>query len=64
MASTQNVIVVSVEYRIESLGFLYLGTPDAPGNQGLYDQLLAMKWIYNNIKNSKRLNHNMAAMSP
>ncbi len=51
LASTQNVIVASMEYRVESLGFLYLGTLDAPGNQGLYDQLLAIEWIYKNIKN-------------
>ncbi|CAF1331816.1 unnamed protein product [Adineta steineri] len=50
LATTQNVIVASMEYRVESLGFLYLGTPDAPGNQGLYDQLLAMEWIHKNIK--------------
>ncbi|CAF4803673.1 unnamed protein product [Rotaria sp. Silwood1] len=51
LASTQNVIVASMEYRVESLGFLYLGTSDAPGNQGLYDQLLAIEWIHKNIRN-------------
>ncbi|CAF1008313.1 unnamed protein product [Adineta steineri] len=51
LSSTQNVIVVSIEYRVDSLGFLYLGTSDAPGNQGLFDQLLAMEWIHKNIKN-------------
>jgi len=40
-----------MEYRVDSLGFLYLGTPDAPGNQGLYDQQLALEWIHKNIKN-------------
>ena len=49
LSATQNVIVVSIEYRVESLGFLYLGTPEAPGNQGLYDQQLALQWIQNNI---------------
>jgi acetylcholinesterase len=51
LSSTQNVIVISIEYRVDSLGFLYLGTSGAPGNQGLYDQLLAFEWIYKNIKN-------------
>lgn len=51
LASTQNVIVVSMEYRVESLGFLYLGTEDAPGNQGLHDQSMAIEWVYRNIRN-------------
>ncbi|CAF4832694.1 unnamed protein product, partial [Rotaria sp. Silwood2] len=51
LSSTQNVIVISIEYRIDSLGFLYLGTPDAPGNQGLFDQQLALEWIHKNIRN-------------
>jgi acetylcholinesterase len=50
LSGTQNVIVVSIEYRVESLGFLYLGTPDAPGNQGLHDQQLALQWIEKNMK--------------
>ena len=45
------MIVISIEYRVDSLGFLYLNTTDAPGNQGLYDQLLAFQWIHKNIKN-------------
>ena len=51
LASTQNVIVASMEYRVDSLGFLYLGTNDAPGNQGLHDQFLAIEWIHRNIRN-------------
>lgn len=49
LSATQNVIVVSIEYRVESLGFLYLGTDDAPGNQGFHDQILALEWIQKNI---------------
>ncbi|CAF1191477.1 unnamed protein product [Rotaria sp. Silwood1] len=51
LSSTQNVIVISIEYRVDSLGFLYLGTTDAPGNQGLFDQQLALEWIHKNIRN-------------
>lgn len=43
LAAEENVIVVSMQYRVASLGFLYLGTPDAPGNAGLHDQNLALR---------------------
>ena len=34
IASVEQVIVVSVQYRVASLGFLYFGTPEVPGNAG------------------------------
>lgn len=43
MAAEENVIVVSMQYRVASLGFLYLGTAEAPGNPGLFDQNLALR---------------------
>lgn len=46
MAAEENVIVVSMQYRVASLGFLYLGTEDAPGNAGLFDQYLALRYVY------------------
>ncbi|CAH1728832.1 unnamed protein product [Chironomus riparius] len=49
LAAEENVIVVSMQYRVASLGFLYLGTPDAPGNSGLFDQNLALRWVRDNI---------------
>ncbi|CAF0853533.1 unnamed protein product [Adineta steineri] len=49
LAATNDVIVVSMQYRLQSLGFLFLDRPDAPGNQGLYDQVLALEWIHHNI---------------
>ncbi|XP_076332894.1 acetylcholinesterase-like [Tachypleus tridentatus] len=48
-ASEENVIVVSMNYRVASLGFLYFGRPDSPGNAGLYDQLMALEWVRDNI---------------
>ncbi|KAK6019609.1 Carboxylesterase, partial [Ostertagia ostertagi] len=45
----ENVILVSMNYRVSVLGFLYLGKREAPGNMGLWDQQLALKWVHENI---------------
>lgn len=50
LASWGNVIVVSVNYRLGALGFLYLENENAIGNQGLHDQILALKWVQKNIQ--------------
>ncbi|XP_072179996.1 cholinesterase-like [Diadema setosum] len=50
LAAEQNVVVVSMNYRIGALGFLAVGHEDAPGNQGLLDQALAMQWVQDNIQ--------------
>ena len=46
-----NIVFVSMNYRLGSFGFLYADEKrdDAPGNVGLYDQLLAIKWVDDNI---------------
>ncbi|XP_064471257.1 acetylcholinesterase-like isoform X2 [Ornithodoros turicata] len=50
LASLGDVIVVTVNYRLGPLGFMNTLEPDSPGNQGLYDQYLAMRWVKDNVR--------------
>ena len=53
--ATRGVILVTINYRLGPLGFFshpYLTAENsygASGNQGIYDQLAAIKWIHDNI---------------
>ncbi|XP_054165706.1 acetylcholinesterase-like, partial [Oppia nitens] len=47
--ATHDVVVVSVNYRLGWLGFLFADEESAPGNVGLYDQTLALQWVRDNI---------------
>ncbi|XP_018319548.1 acetylcholinesterase-like isoform X2 [Agrilus planipennis] len=49
IVSEENIILVSMQYRVASLGFLYFGTSDVPGNAGLFDQMMAIQWVHDNI---------------
>ncbi|XP_023940279.1 juvenile hormone esterase-like [Bicyclus anynana] len=46
-----NVVVVTINYRLDSLGFLCLDTKEVPGNAGMKDQVAALRWVKTNIKN-------------
>uniref|UniRef100_A0A2A4JZ33 Carboxylic ester hydrolase n=1 Tax=Heliothis virescens TaxID=7102 RepID=A0A2A4JZ33_HELVI len=46
----KEVILVTLNYRLGPYGFMCLDVPDVPGNQGLKDQQLALKWIKDNIE--------------
>ncbi|KAM3967899.1 uncharacterized protein ACR2FA_011449 [Aphomia sociella] len=45
-----DIILVTINYRLGAYGFMCLDTPDIPGNQGLKDQVTALRWINNNIE--------------
>ncbi|CAK1546451.1 unnamed protein product [Leptosia nina] len=45
----KDVVVVTINYRCGALGFLSLNTPEVPGNAGLKDVVLALRWIKQNI---------------
>ena len=49
MLSASDIIYVSLNYRLSVLGFLNTGDTSLPGNNGLWDQRLAIEWVYDNI---------------
>ncbi|KAI8421997.1 hypothetical protein MSG28_009902 [Choristoneura fumiferana] len=46
----EDVVLVTINYRLDVFGFLCLDTRDVPGNAGMKDQVAALKWIKNNIQ--------------
>lgn len=45
----KSVVLVTINYRLGALGFLSTGSKDSPGNNGYKDQVLALKWVKDNI---------------
>lgn len=50
LVASNDVIVITINYRINVFGFLHLADTDATGNAGFLDQALALEWIYKNAK--------------
>ncbi|XP_070759783.1 bile salt-activated lipase-like [Enoplosus armatus] len=50
MADRGGVIVVTVNYRVGTMGFLSTGDARLPGNYGLWDQHAAISWVRRNIQ--------------
>ncbi|NP_001034534.1 putative esterase [Tribolium castaneum] len=48
---TEDIVLVSINYRIGIIGFLSLEDPDleVPGNAGLKDMVMALKWVQENV---------------
>ena len=42
-------VVVTFNYRLGALGFLSTGDQHSPGNYGLLDMAMALKWVYDNV---------------
>jgi len=56
LAERGDVVLVSIQYRLGALGWLYLDELGGKGfryskNNGLLDQVAALKWVKNNIEN-------------
>lgn len=47
---TRKVILVSLQYRLGPFGFLSSDDCSAPGNFGLKDQSMALRWVQRNIE--------------
>lgn len=45
----ENIVLVTIQYRLGPFGFLALDDPEYSGNQGLKDQLMALEWTTQNI---------------
>jgi len=53
LAASQNVVFVSINYRLNAYGFFALpsinGAPAINGNQGIKDQIAALQWVQGEI---------------
>ena len=50
LSALGDIVVVTFNYRLGALGFLYANDSRIPGNAGLFDQSLVLEWVHENIK--------------
>ncbi|KAJ0069268.1 hypothetical protein NL108_003194, partial [Boleophthalmus pectinirostris] len=50
LAAYENVVVVIIQYRLGLLGYFSTGDKHAQGNWGFLDQLMALRWVQDNIE--------------
>ncbi|XP_006998555.3 liver carboxylesterase 1F-like [Peromyscus maniculatus bairdii] len=51
LSAHENVVVVTIQYRLGIWGFLSTGDEHSPGNWGHLDQVAALRWVQDNIAN-------------
>jgi len=44
------VVLVTIQYRLGPFGFVTTGDSEAPGNYGMLDQIQALKWVQENVR--------------
>ena len=50
MASRGDIVLVTINYRLSTLGFLALSNTSLTGNYGLHDQSIALDWLHAHIE--------------
>ena len=46
----EDVVLVTIQYRLGMFGFLSTESAEAPGNYGMLDQVAALQWVKQNIE--------------
>ncbi|GIY83490.1 bile salt-activated lipase [Caerostris darwini] len=64
LAASQEVVVVTFNYRLGPLGFYATGENSSAGNFGLLDQALAIEWVYDNIEAFRGDNERITLFGP
>lgn len=57
-----DIVLVTINYRLHILGFLCLNIPEVPGNAALKDSVMALRWVKKNIENFNGDANNVTAM--